>query len=236
MLSVFLSSRLYKINVNCDAEAFSLMEITQSSGVRSQLIYHGKDRFVAMRSIFFEPHPNLCCVHQGTLPFMSKRLLRALELGTCALHTAADDLESFLWVLVWSLAHILKRAVGETITDQISSINNLAEHLSSRFIPSILSRELTVMDEWKEKVFGGLLHDWLKISQKSRTVVAGLQVTLLRSLDDVKLREECLDLIDEHCIKVYQEFFRTGYEHFETIKEHRDWEAVVNFNGDLLKN
>ncbi|KAF8272963.1 hypothetical protein EI94DRAFT_1499358, partial [Lactarius quietus] len=42
----------------------------------------------------------------GTLPFMSTHLLNALYSGCRALHTAVDDLESFLWVLVWSLVRI----------------------------------------------------------------------------------------------------------------------------------
>lgn len=95
------------------------METTQLSGVRSPLLRHVKDRFVAMRSIFFGSYPNLYC-EQGTLPFMSRCLLRSLELGDRILHTAMDDLESFLWVLVWSLTHILKWVVGQAKTRQIT--------------------------------------------------------------------------------------------------------------------
>ncbi|KAH9026484.1 hypothetical protein EDB85DRAFT_1844617, partial [Lactarius pseudohatsudake] len=42
----------------------------------------------------------------GTLPFISLRLVNAWAANHPALHTAADDLESFMWVLVWSLVHI----------------------------------------------------------------------------------------------------------------------------------
>lgn len=92
------------------------------------------------------------------------------------------------------------------------------------------------MYDWAAKVFRGLLRDWLKISQESQIVVDELEDTLFQSLDNVKVREERLDLIDKHCIKVYREFLRTGYEHFETIKEYRDCEGVVDANGNLLKN
>ncbi|KAH8990117.1 hypothetical protein EDB86DRAFT_2807421, partial [Lactarius hatsudake] len=44
----------------------------------------------------------------GTLPFMSARLLDEWRLNNLVLHTAIDDLESFLWVLVWSLVCIFK--------------------------------------------------------------------------------------------------------------------------------
>ncbi|KAH9040469.1 hypothetical protein EDB85DRAFT_1850184, partial [Lactarius pseudohatsudake] len=42
----------------------------------------------------------------GTLPFMSTRLLNQWRLNRPVLRTAIDDLESFLWVLVWSLVCI----------------------------------------------------------------------------------------------------------------------------------
>ncbi|KAH9036686.1 hypothetical protein EDB84DRAFT_1268997 [Lactarius hengduanensis] len=46
----------------------------------------------------------------GTLPFISLRLVNAWSRNVPALHTAADDLESFMWVLVWSLVHIFKNS------------------------------------------------------------------------------------------------------------------------------
>ena len=57
--------------------------------------------------MLFGSHSYFCSVQQGTLPFMSSRLLRALQWDERVLHTPADDLESFLWVLVWSLVYIL---------------------------------------------------------------------------------------------------------------------------------
>jgi hypothetical protein len=242
VFTVYLPSRLAKMilakmYINCDAEAFSSMEITQSSGVRSQLLHRWKDRFVAMHSIFsgFGPYPNLCYVQQGTLPFMSWRLLQAMHLGYHALHTATDDLESFLWVMVWSLVHILRRAVGTTTTQQITIINGLAEQLSSRNILNILNREGVIMVLWKEKTFKGLLQDWLEICMKSRRVVVELEDTLRRSSGDANARDKCLNEIHEHCIEVYKGFLKTGYEHLRTIKDHKDWKSVVDSNGDLLK-
>jgi hypothetical protein len=93
--------------------------------------------------MFFKAHSHLCCVQQGTLPFMSDRLLFSLD-KSHILHTAVDDLESFIWVLVWSLVHILKWAAE--ITDKSSTIHQIAHSLSSRHIPDIRFREGTVMD------------------------------------------------------------------------------------------
>jgi len=45
----------------------------------------------------------ICQVPQATLPFMAKRLVMAYTKETPVLPTAVDDLESFVWVLVWTL-------------------------------------------------------------------------------------------------------------------------------------
>ncbi|KAH8981173.1 hypothetical protein EDB92DRAFT_1756331, partial [Lactarius akahatsu] len=51
----------------------------------------------------------------GTLPFVSLRLVNTWAANRPALHTAADDLESFMWVLVWSLVHIFKKFATITV-------------------------------------------------------------------------------------------------------------------------
>lgn len=73
------------------------MGIVQLSGARVQLHQCWNDR-----------------VQQGTLPFMSMPLLDAWDLERPSLHTAVDDFESFLWVLVWSLVYIYKRFATTT--------------------------------------------------------------------------------------------------------------------------
>jgi len=44
----------------------------------------------------------------GTLPFMSQRLLNPWDDDEPIVHTAIDDLESFLWVLIWALVQIFE--------------------------------------------------------------------------------------------------------------------------------
>jgi hypothetical protein len=186
--------------------------------------------------IIFRPHPNLCYVQQGTLSFMSRHLIRALELGHNALHTPVDDLESFLWVLVWSVTHILKWAAGVKMTNENSIINQLAKCLSSRYVREIHAREDTLAYEWEEKVFGGLLRDWLYISQRSRIKLNDLQDTLLLqdSLGNVAAREQSLNCIEEHCVGVYKDFMKAGYKHYQTIRLCEDWTKVVDLNVGLL--
>ncbi|KAH7906008.1 hypothetical protein BJ138DRAFT_1016872 [Hygrophoropsis aurantiaca] len=45
----------------------------------------------------------------GTLPFTSLRLLNAWQNSRVAVHTAIDDIESFLWVLIWALLASIRR-------------------------------------------------------------------------------------------------------------------------------
>ena len=59
-----------------------------------------------------------------------------------ALHTAADDLESFFWVLVWSLVYIFKKVA--TITNEDSIILRLEAALSGHMFNDILRRDTLI--------------------------------------------------------------------------------------------
>jgi hypothetical protein len=98
---------------------------------------------------------------------MSARLLNAWDNNQPIVHTAIDDLESFFWVLVWVLVHILK----EFGTIRNSTIDHPAERLSSNNIPYIIARESTVQRNWRDVVFGGLIREWFEISHKASFAV-----------------------------------------------------------------
>jgi hypothetical protein len=46
---------------------------------------------------------------EGTLPFLSERVLWGWISQENPVHTAIDDLESFVWVLLWTLLHTIQR-------------------------------------------------------------------------------------------------------------------------------
>ncbi|KAH8997245.1 hypothetical protein EDB92DRAFT_1400769 [Lactarius akahatsu] len=142
----------------------------------------------------------------GTLPFMSTRLLDAWDLGEPALHTAVDDLESFLWVLIWSLVYIFKKFA--TMTNLDSIIHRLGHALSSRKFLEIIRKE-SIADRWTDKVFGDLIRDWLRIPVTSRTDVRELQETSLGLVNDgdtSDAQKRIFDELDERCGKAYKEF------------------------------
>lgn len=204
----------------------------QLNGARVQLGYHRNDRFVrvAIYRMFFGWYPYACHVQQGTLPFISTHLFNAWDTGDEALHTAADDLESFLWVLIWSLVNIFKKVA--TINNRKSKILRLDAALSGSTFNEILRRETLIEISWHDKVFKHLIDDWLNISRRSRTTVVDCERRLLTLVDAEK---DIFDKLDKHCGAVYEEFIRTGYEHLKTIRrKYPTWNDVMDYNGRLL--
>ncbi|KAH8999062.1 hypothetical protein EDB92DRAFT_2111150 [Lactarius akahatsu] len=176
-----------------------------------------------------------CRVPQGTLPFMSIRLLDEWYLDNPVLHTAIDDLESFLWVLVWSLVRISKELAK--IPNRNSIIHRLGHIVSSRNYTDMLLKERLIKRQWTDKVFRGLIRDWLRISETSRTVVSELQQTLIELVNDgdtSDAQKRIFDELDERCGKVCKEFIQSGYRHLQAIEKFSNWRDVVDFNGELL--
>jgi hypothetical protein len=172
----------------------------------------------------------LCCVQQGTLPFMSKRLVFAWIMGKSALHTAIDDLESFLWVLVWALVHIFKKY----ITNGNSMIHRLGHRLSSRDLDHILNRGVITKKRWPDRVFRDLIKHWLEISEEFGSVADELEETLLGSENDLDAQETILNDLDDRCRVAYKGFIQAGYKHLRTIRNFSEWQDVVDFDGESL--
>ncbi|KAH9047876.1 hypothetical protein EDB84DRAFT_1263205, partial [Lactarius hengduanensis] len=173
----------------------------------------------------------------GTLPFMSIRLLSEWYLDRPALHTAVDDLESFLWVLVWSLVHTFKGLAK--IPNKNSIIHRLGHILPNHNYGDMLLKELLTKEEWTDKAFGGLIQDWQRISETSRRYVSEHQMALIRLVKDGGndtgvTQKRIFDELDEYSREVYKEFIQSGYRHLQTIREFSSWEDVVKFDGERL--
>ena len=152
-------------------------------------------------------------------------------MGARALHTAADDLESFLWVLVWSLIRIFKKLAANIHEDSI--ISRLERAFSSRSFIGILDRERLVKIHWKDRVFADLIEDWLHISLDSQVNIRKLEKRLLGLVDDRDAENGILDELDEHCKKVYEDFIQIGYNRLHTIRtKFPNWGEVMNANGN----
>jgi len=149
---------------------------------------------------------------------MSIRLLHAWSCDQAVLHTAIDDLESFLWVLVWTLVHIFKEFT--TFDNAKGTINTLTQTYSSYDFSKNQNKALVVKFGWgRAEVFGGLIHEWLEISQRSHRFIVNFQESLLG-----------WDEFTTHCEQVYIEYIQAGFMHLEQIKNYSTWEEVVVTN------
>ena len=162
---------------------------------------------------------------------MSVRLLRAWACNQPIVHTAVDDLESFLWVLVWALVHIFK----EFRTTRNLMIDRLADWLSSYSIPEVMMKERTIQLDWKDAVFGGLFREWLAISKEASFAIEQHVRTVIGLGHDVDRRQGAFNQLEEYCTSVYMEFIQTGHKHLESIRRYSDWKAVMEANHEWLK-
>src|ERR1700723_1889280 len=95
---------------------------------------------------------------------MSIRLLIACQLRETIIHTALDDLESFLWVLIWGIVHAIKDIVGANNNRGIRLMLNAW----SGDVKSNWSKLTIVEVTWEDAVFGGLIKEWLDIFKRAR--------------------------------------------------------------------
>src|SRR5712672_3486129 len=95
---------------------------------------------------------------------MSTRILGACDLEETIIHTALDDLESFLWVLIWGIVHASKDIEGANNNSGIRlMLNAWSGDVKSNW------SKLTIAEvTWEDAVFGGLIKEWLCIFKTAR--------------------------------------------------------------------
>ncbi|KAH9996880.1 hypothetical protein BJV77DRAFT_941948, partial [Russula vinacea] len=145
----------------------------------------------------------------GTLPFMSVRLLSRNGTGQPIIQTAIDDLESFSWILVWVIVHVLKGIKRQRLITQ-----------KSRFTSQVLGRSV---------ISGG--------ERRSTTVVAGCclwgarqrvvayfprcrhKSCLVRTGSCIheagREREKSCDELESYSKTVYEAVLESGFRHLE---------------------
>jgi hypothetical protein len=154
---------------------------------------------------------------------MATRLLFSWRAYRPIVHTAVDDLESFLWVLVWVLVHILK----EFGTPKGSTVDQLLEMFSSHDISHIMSRAEIVHQGWEDVVFGPLILEWLAISKQANLAIRQLLGT--GSGNDIQ--QGAFNQLEEYCTMVYMQYIQAGQKYLQSIRRYPDWKAVVEKNA-----
>ena len=158
---------------------------------------------------------------------MSVRLLGAWINQWPIIQTAVDDLESFLWLLIWAIVHILKdkeRATTHNIGIEIMLQTYSASIVSQR------SKEINVECYWTDIVSRGLIQKWINIFRLARIDVQKLSQDLIETPLDSPQRGFVCSRLELYCMKIYNDILNSGFEHLEDIRKYSTWDEVVDAN------
>lgn len=158
---------------------------------------------------------------------MSVRLLGAWINQWPIIQTAVDDLESFLWLLIWAIVHILKdkeRATTHNIGIEIMLQTYSASIVSQR------SKEINVECYWTDIVFRGLIQKWINIFRLARIDIQKLSQDLIETPLDSPQRGFVCSRLELYCMRIYNDVLNSGFEHLEDIRKYSTWDEVVDAN------
>ena len=159
---------------------------------------------------------------------MSLRILAAVENKEATIHTALDDLESFLWLLIWGIVYASKDIKGAVEANK--GINFMIKAWSGDATLNT-SKLAAAQVYWKDAVFGELIKDWLKISQRALEVNAQIVGDMRGMKLDSREWEEICNELEECCQGVYEDVLKLGFRHLDGVKEYQDWNEVVAANA-----
>ena len=162
------------------------------------------------------------------MPFMSMRILGALQAKEATIHTALDDLESFLWLLIWGIVYASKDIEGAKAANR--GIQFMLDAWSGD-AKSNRSKLPTVEDSWTDAVFGDLIQEWLDIFRKARKV--NKEITEEMSSISLGSREwvDVCDKFESYCKGIYEDVLESGFRCLGGVREYPDWDRVVAANS-----
>jgi hypothetical protein len=161
------------------------------------------------------------------MQFMSTRLLDAWQLRGTTIHTAIDDLESFLWILIWGIVHASKDIAGAKRANEGIQLMLDAWSGDEKSNRSKLS---TAENDWQDAVFGDLIQEWLETFRKARREnkrITGEMSTM--RLGSQEWDNACNEL-ESYCKDTYTKVLESGFRHLEGVRDYSDWDRVVAAN------
>jgi hypothetical protein len=161
------------------------------------------------------------------MQFMSTRLLSAWQLRGTTIHTAIDDLESFLWILIWGIVHASKDIAGAKRANEGIQLMLDAWSGDEKSNRSKLS---TAENDWQDAVFGDLIQEWLETFRKARREnkrITGEMSTM--RLGSQEWDNACNEL-ESYCKDTYTKVLESGFRHLEGVRDYSDWDRVVAAN------
>ena len=158
------------------------------------------------------------------------RLLCACQGHWATIQSALDDLESFLWVLIWGIVYASKDIEGAKTVNKGIHLMLVAW---SGDVKSNLTKLGIAVWSWKDAVFGGLIEEWLRIFQRASDETQ----ILVDRLSDISLENEegsewgrACDRLESYCIKTYEDVLKSGFNHLEEVSKYSNWTEVVAVN------
>ena len=157
---------------------------------------------------------------------MSNQLLHAIEGRDPAIHTALDDLESFLWVLIWGIVHASKDIQGARVKNK-----GIQRMLDAWQRDNKLKR--SAIEIWRDAVFGDLIEEWLLIfaiaRRDNRQLIEYLPTIPLDNQQGSEWSSAC-DRLEAYYTKTYEKILKSGFSHLKNVKRYSTWEEVVLAN------
>jgi hypothetical protein len=162
------------------------------------------------------------------MPFMSMRTLDSLRVREPIIHTALDDLESFLWLLIWGIVHASKDIEG-------AKANNRGIQLMlDAWSGDNMSKLAIAERKWRDTVFGGLIEEWLGIFRRAfnetRELMEHMPTIPLDNQQGSEWSRAC-NRLESHCMKTYEDVLKSGFDHLKDIGKYSDWKEVVVANA-----
>ena len=158
---------------------------------------------------------------------MSMRLLNASEYRDEIIQTALDDLESFLWLLVWGIVNALNATPGAN--DANKGLKRMTQVFSGG-LESYKNKFTTAKLYWKDAVFGDLIKEWLNVVEKTHEAnVEFTKVMSTMKLGSGEWGKKCVE-VERYCKKIYKKILESGFKHLNEVKTYVDWNRVVAAN------
>jgi len=163
---------------------------------------------------------------------MSTRIQGHWQGHESVFHTALDDLESFLWVLIWCIVHLSKDIEGARANNP--GIDLMLDAWSGDVPVMANMAKLPITESlWKDAVFGSLIKKWLdtfrRMREETRDLTEFLSQIKVEEGPDSDWMKGC-NLLESFCKTTYEEILQSGFEHLKDVWRYSDWEAVVAAN------
>ena len=164
---------------------------------------------------------------------MSMRLLKACEKQEKIIHTALDDLESFLWLLIWCIVHASKDIKGAMTANEGIQLMLVAWSGDVTYNRTKLT---TAEKDWEDAVFGGLILEWLGIFGKAfnetKQLMRRMRTIPLNNQQGSEWSRAC-NRLESCCMTTYEDVLKSGFDHLKNVGKYSNWEEVIAANEQV---